>query len=198
MDELWDDAINAPASADVGVISSDMSAVGGATQQSPVNVQNPVNISEIGEPPPLGPLYCDQRIINAMTESANTALRIRQSDGRKFEAGFTVDELPSGGIRINMNTIDLSQGSNRMSISINQYTVALLHYHHGSPEPNGEDLNVAQGGNRKDSKGNRSSVQQNIDVYAFSPGGLIVYDPKTKKTTKLRDGLDWKKAQGCK
>jgi RHS repeat-associated protein len=160
--------------------------------------QNPVKISEIGEPPPLGPLHCDQRIIDAMNQSANTAFRIRKADGRMFEVGFTFDVLPGGGIRINMNRIDLSQGSNRMFIDINQYTVALLHYHHGSLDPNGADLNAAHGGNRKDSKGNRSAVQQNIDVYAFSPSGLAVYDPNTKKSTKLRDGQDWKSAKNCK
>ncbi len=173
----------------------------GRTSHEPMNKrrpQNPVDISEIGDPPPLGPVHCDERIIEAMNVSATTALRIRKADGRRFEMGFTYDELPSGAIRINMHKIDPSQGSNRMSIDINQFTVALFHYHHGSWEPNGEDLRVAHGGNRKDKRGNKADVQQDINVYAFAQDGLGIYDPSTKKATKLLDGRDWSSAKKCK
>ncbi|MFY9608245.1 MAG: hypothetical protein WAU45_06455 [Blastocatellia bacterium] len=58
-------------------------------------------------------------------------------------------------------------------------TVAIIHTHpnKSSARPEGEDLNVAD--------------RYGVPIFTITNRGMYVYDPATRRTSKVKDGLDW-------
>jgi hypothetical protein len=58
-------------------------------------------------------------------------------------------------------------------------TIAIIHTHpnKSSAWPEGEDLNVAD--------------RYGVPVFTITNRGMYVYDPVTRRTSKVKDGLDW-------
>ncbi|HWN99528.1 MAG TPA: hypothetical protein VNS63_09695 [Blastocatellia bacterium] len=58
-------------------------------------------------------------------------------------------------------------------------TVAIVHTHpnNADPRPQGDDLNIAD--------------KYGVPIFTIGRHGMFVYDPATKTTTKVKDGLDW-------
>lgn len=58
-------------------------------------------------------------------------------------------------------------------------TIAIIHTHpnRSSARPEGEDLNVAD--------------RYGVPIFTITNRGMYVYDPATKRTSKVMDGMDW-------
>jgi RHS repeat-associated protein len=117
---------------------------------------------------------CNQDVINAMKKSWS-----QTSNGTSgLEAGFRLDGTSDS------YTIVESPSSNtqmKQSMEISPTTFDLFHVHpnKADPNPSPNDINIAN--------------KFGIDVFTMSSNGLFEYDPKTKTTVKLRNGLDWTK-----
>jgi hypothetical protein len=63
----------------------------------------------------------------------------------------------------------------------NQAIIAVVHTHSNkaAPEPQGPDLLIAE--------------RFQIPMFTITLAGMYLYDPATRKTTKVHDGLDWLK-----
>ena len=58
-------------------------------------------------------------------------------------------------------------------------TIAIIHTHpnESGARPAGEDLNVAD--------------RYGVPIFTITNRGMYVYDPATRRTSKVKDGLDW-------
>lgn len=63
----------------------------------------------------------------------------------------------------------------------NPSAIAIVHTHpnNRSPEPEGNDKHVAE--------------KYGVPIFTITNRGLYVYDPRTNRTSKVRDSLDWLK-----
>ena len=70
---------------------------------------------------------------------------------------------------------------NQFTFEWNQAIIAVVHTHpnKAAPEPQGSDLMLAD--------------KFQVPMFTITLAGMYLYDPATKKTTKVHDGLDWLK-----
>jgi hypothetical protein len=64
-------------------------------------------------------------------------------------------------------------------------TAAIVHTHpnNADPRPQGEDINVAD--------------RYGVPIFTIARRGMFVYDPATKTTSKVKEGLDWLDPSKC-
>jgi hypothetical protein len=69
----------------------------------------------------------------------------------------------------------------QLTFEWNQAIIAVVHTHpnKAAPEPQGPDLLIAD--------------KFGVPMFTLTRGGMYLYDPATRKTTKVHDGLDWLK-----
>lgn len=67
----------------------------------------------------------------------------------------------------------------KFTFAWNQNTIAIIHTHPNScpPEPQDADIQIAD--------------RFGVPMFTLTVYGMFMYDPKTKKTTRIHEGLDW-------
>ena len=67
----------------------------------------------------------------------------------------------------------------RFTFEWNQSIIAIVHTHpnKSNPEPKGQDLLIAD--------------RFGVPMFTITVSGMYLYDPATRKTIKVHDGLDW-------
>ena len=115
----------------------------------------------------------DPRVIAAM----KAAWRESGCGQLGIEAAFRLDGSPSN-YRIIAIERTFEQGHQTVTI-VSGVTFALFHVHPktASPEPSSVDESVGQ--------------KYALRIYSIHARGLYAYDPNTKKTVKVRDGVEW-------
>jgi hypothetical protein len=94
-----------------------------------------------------------------------------------IEASFRLDGSPSRYKVV--PTLQTNQFRRQAIVLIPGVTFAIFHVHtaKGDPPPSPDDRRVAD--------------QYRLRMYTIHTQGIFVYDPATKETTKLRDGMRW-------
>jgi hypothetical protein len=117
------------------------------------------------------------KIDDAVVEEFRKAWRVAGAGAFEIEGLVLLYRNPDGTITAK------SQGQTnqrrRFSITWNPEVIAIVHTHPNScnAQPEGGDLEIGD--------------HLGIAVFTITNRGMYVYDPGTKKTSKVRDGLDW-------
>lgn len=125
-------------------------------------------------------VFCQPDVIEAMKKAWG-----QSSAGRSgVEAGFRLDG--KSDTEFNVHPTPFTNQVMQQSMQITGLTFAIFHVHpNGSqPEPSPGDRSIG---------GSKNSESGGIMMYTMSQQGLYVYNPETKETSKVRDGLDWTK-----
>src|SRR5262249_6824186 len=117
----------------------------------------------------------DREVIEAL----NTAWRRAICGATGIEAAFRLDGSMSD-YKIVAARVTFEYRRHTVAI-ISGKTFAVFHVHPkgGEPTPSLKDRNIAD--------------KYRLRIYTMHKTGLYEYDPVTRKTTQLRDGLDWLK-----
>ncbi len=98
---------------------------------------------------------------------------------RLIEALVLIFRMPDGSIKAVPG--GHTNEAYRFTFEWNQAIIAIVHTHpnKSNPEPQGPDLLIAD--------------KFGVPMFTITRGGMYLYDPITKKITKVQDGLDWLK-----
>ncbi len=93
------------------------------------------------------------------------------------EGAVLILRMPNGGY--SAKAIRFSNEFKAISFRWTPAIVAIIHTHpnKSSARPEGEDLNVAD--------------RYGVPIFTITNRGMYVYDPATRRTSKIMDGLDW-------
>jgi hypothetical protein len=93
------------------------------------------------------------------------------------EGAVLILRMPNGGY--SAKAIRFSNQYKALTFRWHPATIAIIHTHpnHSNARPEGEDLNIAD--------------RYRVPIFTITNRGMYVYDPATRKTSKVKDGLDW-------
>jgi hypothetical protein len=105
------------------------------------------------------------------------AWRIAGGGIAKREGVVLLYRMPHGSIQA--RSLGLTNEHKQFTFAWHPAIAAVVHTHPNSSnaQPSGEDIKIA--------------ARLSIPVCTITSRGLFVYDPATRKTAKLHDGLDW-------
>jgi hypothetical protein len=121
------------------------------------------------------------KIDEAVVEEFKKAWRVSLAGAGEIEGVVLLYRKPDGTV------IARSQGQTnqrrRFTINWNSEVIAIVHTHPNNcnAQPEGGDLEIAD--------------RLGIPVFTITNRGMYVYDPGTKKISKVQDGMDWLDAE---
>jgi hypothetical protein len=127
----------------------------------------------------------------AETEAVNKVARIDRAIIKEFEKAWAVSSAGTSNLEGVVLVFRMLDGSYRARSqgNTNQFkkftfkwtpnAVAIVHTHPSNidPRPSPEDEQI--------------SLKLGVPIYTITTRGMFVYNPKTGKTTKIMDGMDW-------
>jgi hypothetical protein len=117
------------------------------------------------------------RIDAAVTKEFQEAWRLSRNGTDGFEGLVLVYPTPEGSILAKSQGKSAEQKHFTFGWTSNIIAVVHTHPNGVDPKPAGHDLLLAD--------------RFHVPVFTITRRGMYVYDPVTRKTTMLQDGLDW-------
>jgi RHS repeat-associated protein len=142
--------------------------------QKPKKPKKPAKPIKPAQPIQLPAEVCDPAVIATMAK----AWAATGNGTSGTEAGFSL-QGSSSNFTITYAPSNNTTMSNTIPTPAGTFDIFHVHPTRGDPTPSSGDINVAN--------------QNGFDMFTFSQSGLYEYDPSSKTTIKLRNGLDWLK-----
>lgn len=137
-------------------------------------------------------LHCDEIIIKAMKKVWQGAALGTSNTERAFVV--IIDKDGKMSVDIAPFTNQDKQVTWKPKVPSGGKITAIFHTH---PNSGGEHPSTPENSMRgKEASDTKTADSLGIPIYVISGRGLTMYDPATKKSTKLRNGTEWQKS--CK